>query len=66
MEQKHRVGETGMLYQFRVFETGVCKMGMDEIRVGETRVVETGVCKMGMDEIRVGEARTACVTILSI
>ena len=51
MEQKHRVGETGMLYQFRVVETGVCKMGMDEMGVGEMGVGETG---------------TACVTILSI
>ena len=51
MEQKHRVGETGMVYQFRVVETGVCKMGMDEMRVG----------KMG-----VGETGTACVTNLSI
>ena len=50
MEQKHRVGKTGMLYHFRVGETGV----------GETGVGEMGMGEMGEGEMGVGETGTPC------
>ena len=46
MEQKHRVGKTGMLLHFRVVETGVGEMGMGERGVGEMGVGETGTARV--------------------
>ena len=42
LAQKHRVGKTGMVENFRVCEMGVGKMG-----IGETVVGEVGVGEMG-------------------